>query len=325
MRKTTSMAAVGLVTIGMIGLTAPSSTAAFTTRCVGVGGAVTIPGDLVVPAGQSCTLEGTTVQGTVRVQADADLVMTGATVTGDVVVRGNGYLEADDTQIGGAVTARESFGSRLTDSSVGGAVTTINNTEDFGFLIADGSTLGERVRATGGALDLVSSTVAAQVLGLQAEYTDLHDTVVEGVLRVEGNRLGTVVCDSEVYGAAQLRDNLTGVQLGGDRADGGLGDCVGSSYFGSNVNINANGGGVQVVDNIIRGNLSGTGNDPAPVGHGNRVRGAQQGQFAELAPAASRMTAQRSVEADRGEELREVAQQRAEQAEQQAEDAGAAF
>lgn len=328
MKKSMSIAAAGLLAITVVGMTAPASSAAFTTRCVGVGGAVTIPGDLVVPAGQSCTLNGTTVQGNVRVQANADLVMNEATVVGDVTVRENAYLEATGTSVGGAVNARESFGNWITDSTVGARVTTINNTQDFGFLIVEGSDLGEQVRATGGALDLVSTTVATQVLGLQAEYTDVYDSVVGGNLRVEGNELGSAVCNSEVYGVAQLRDNSTGVQLGGTRADGALANCDGSNYFASNVNINNNADGVWVIDNIVASNLSGTGNDPAPVGEGNRVRGASQGQFADLAApagAAPSFSMQKQAVNERGVELREAAEDRAGRAEQRAERAGAAF
>lgn len=324
-KKSMSIAAAGLLAVTTIGLTATSSSAAFTTRCVGVGGAVTIPGDLVVPAGQSCTLNGTTVTGNVRVQADADLIMNGASVGGNVVVRQNAYLEAEGATVGGAVNATESFGNWIVGSTIGDRATSINNTQDLGFLLLEDTTVGERVRVTGGALDLVSSTVGAQVLGLQADYTDLYDTVVEGNLRIEGNEFGTAICDSEVYGVAQLRDNGVGVQLGGGTAAGAMADCDGSNYFGANVNINDNVGGVWVIDNIIRNNLTGTGNDPAPVGEDNRVRGVVRGQFAEMAPPAPALS-QRSVGvSDRGEQLRELAQERGERAEQSAQRAGAAF
>src|SRR5690606_15784208 len=70
---------------GAIALAAPAN-ADLVTRCVGEGGAVTVPGDLVVPAGKTCWLDGTTVEGNVRVQAGADLIVTGGTLKGSVVV-----------------------------------------------------------------------------------------------------------------------------------------------------------------------------------------------------------------------------------------------
>lgn len=329
MKKMSIIAACALG-VSTVGLTATVGNAAFTTRCVGVGGAVTIPGDLVVPAGESCVLEGTTVTGNVRVQRDADLVVTDSTFGGNVNVAANGYLDATDTSIAGTVVARESFGNMLTDSSVGGAVSAINEGGDYyGFLIVEGSTLGAQVRATGASLDLSSSSVATNVVGLGSDYTDVHDSVVEGNVRVESNAYGSVVCDSEVYGNANFTSNATGVQLGGLTGDGTITDCDGSNYFGSNVNINGTQGGVWVIENIIRGNLAGTSNDPAPVGFDNRVRGEVRGQFADLQEPAAGLsgmgTMSKRAAEPRGEEQLETAQERTEVAQEQAQAAGAAF
>lgn len=328
MKKMSIIAACALG-VTTVGLTATVGNAAFTTRCVGVGGAVTIPGDLVVPAGESCVLDGTTVTGNVRVQRDADLVVTNGTFEGRVNVAANGYFDATETSIAGAVVARESFGNLLTGSSVGGAVSAINEGGDYyGFLIVEGSDLGAQVRATGASLDLQSSTVATNVVGLGSDYTDVHDTVVEGNVRVESNAYGSVVCDSEVYGNANFTTNSTGVQLGGSAGDGAIADCDGSNYFDGNVNVNGTDGGAWVFANIIRGNLAGTGNDPAPVGEDNRVRGALRGQFADLqGPAAlsGLSTSSRTAAQPRVEENLEAAQERLNVAEEEAQEAGQAF
>lgn len=103
------------------------------------------------------------------------------------------------------------------------------------------------------------------------------------------------MCASEVLGNAVWTSNAT-VQLG----DGDLSDaCDQVNYFGGDVTINHNTGGVEVNGNIIRGNLTGTGNDPAPVGDHNRVRGSRGGQFANLAPApqAARSQARSQMQA----------------------------
>lgn len=329
MKKMSIIAACALG-VTTVGLTATVGNAAFTTRCVGVGGAVTIPGDLVVPAGESCVLDGTIVTGNVRVQRDADLVVTGGEFQGNVNVAANGYLDATETSIAGTVAARESFGNLLTDSSVGGAVSAINEGGDYyGFLIVEGTALGAQVRATGASLDLQSATVATNVVGLGSDYADVHDTVVDGNVRVENNVYGSVVCDSEVYGNANFTTNSTGVQLGGSVGGGGIANCDGSNYFGGNVNVNGNEGGVWVIDNIIRGNLAGTGNDPAPVGQDNRVRGELRGQFADLQPASALSSARGSLSAQavepRVEQHREAAQERLDVAEEEAQAAGKAF
>lgn len=338
MKKLSLVAALAMG-VASVGLVAPSANAAFTTTCIGEGGAVTIPGDLVVPAGRSCSLDGTVVQGNVRVAKDADLVVVNGKVQGNVVVNENAFLDAKDTEFSGTFAARESFGSLLTNATVTGAVSTISNTTDEGFLIISDSTLGAQVRATGGSLDLMSSSVATNVLGLDAEYTDLHDSVVGGRLQVDNNALGGVVCASEVYGDATYSGNQDAVQLGGTRANGGASECVGSNFFNKNVSINGTKGGVQVVGNIIRGNLSGTENDPAPIGSGNRVRGTVSGQFttlgtpgaalqarsAKTASVASTESVSLTASEERVQSNRESAKQRLRVAQQDAAQAGKAF
>jgi hypothetical protein len=80
---------------------------------------------------------------------------------------------------------------------------------------------------------------------------------------------------------------------------------------------------VDVTDNIIRGDLTGSGNDPAPTGADNRVRGEASGQFAELAPAARTMSAQSSTQ-DHQQELDDKRAERRGSAEEAAEIAGPA-
>jgi hypothetical protein len=92
-----AFAASALIAAGEMMTLAPTAQASLVTRCVGEGGNVTVPGDLVVPAGQSCWLEGTTVQGNVKVRKNADLVADGATFQGRVHAGKNGYVDVTDT------------------------------------------------------------------------------------------------------------------------------------------------------------------------------------------------------------------------------------
>src|SRR5699024_9935741 len=80
---------------------------------------------------------------------------------------------------------------------------------------------------------------------------------------------GTAVCASEIDGATTFTGNEN-VQLG---TGAGIIDCEDGNYFGDDVTVSDNTGAVDVSGNIIRGDLTGEGNDPAPTGSDNRVRG----------------------------------------------------
>lgn len=285
-----TVAALSVTTLTAAGM---PGQAPFVTRCVGVGGAVTVPGDLVVPAGASCTLEGTTVTGAVRVQAGADLVLVDATVGGNVVLQRDAYLDAVDSTLEGNVANRGGFGTAVENTSLGAYTGTAAEEETQSpFLLGEGAAFGGRVSATGGYVLLESSTVDGWLSGDGIEFTDLVDTVVEGDLTVRDNEFGSLVCAGEVHGDALFSTNQLGVQLGGS---GPLGDCEGQvGYWGGDVQVDGTTGGVAVDDTIVREDLAGEGNDPAPVGDGNRVRGALLGDFADLQPAAPALS-QRAV------------------------------
>lgn len=297
--KRTLTALSGAALIATFGVALPAS-ADLVTRCIGEGGAVTVPGDLVVPAGESCTLDGTIVQGNVRVAPGADLVGTGVTFEGNVNVQGDAYLDLTDSTVAGNVANREGYGVYLDYSSVN-AYNGIGENADT-FLSAIGATFSGKVSATSGAFQLESSEASKAVEVSGAYYSDLLDSVVLGSVSMAGAEYGSVVCGSEVDGDSSFADNAYGVQLG---AGGPLGECdLGSSVWGGNVDVSGTAGDVQVQDNIIRGDLSGEGNDPAPVASDNRVRGELLGQFAE-APAANTprfgTTSMRAAQAARAE------------------------
>lgn len=319
MRTTSALATLALAG-GVIGLAQLPASADLVTRCVGEGGAVTVPGDLVVPANQSCELTGTTVTGNVRVGAGADLVLIDATVGGNVAVAQNGFLDAMGSSVGGTVTNRAGFGTYLDNTSVGAFTGT--GTEDFpNFLLTVEAEVAGRVNVTSGPVVIESSVVDGQLRGRGNESTDVLDSVIGSGLLVTGNDFGSVVCDSEIYGDTRYNNNEYGVQLGGD---GPVLECDGASFWGGNVRVDNTTGGVTVTDNIVAGNLSGDGNDPAPVGEGNRVRGTVSGQFADLQPPAAtpaRMSAQGAPE-DRSAELEAAREARLSTAVQKADRAG---
>src|SRR5690606_27126422 len=124
---------------------------------------------------------------------------------------------------------------------------------------------------------------------------------------------------------ATFTGNSFGVQLG---AGGDLGVCdQGPSVWGGNVTVSDTDGPVKVVDNIIRGNLAGTGNATVTAS-GNRVRGELQGQFAETAGAMRMLRGLRQRDATEAQRARDVVEQlraeRVETAELEAQLAGPA-
>lgn len=300
--------------------TASPASADLVTRCIGTAGAVTVPGDLVVPAGEACTLTGTTVEGTVRVRAGADLVVLDATFKDAVVVAPDGYFDATTSSITGTVTSR-GFGVYLDRSELGRHVhgRAAAGTPTFTYLA--GSSVAGRVDVRTGDLLLDSTQVGGHVSGTGSNFVDVINSTVSGALTVQDNSEGATVCTSEVDGDAHFTGNA-GVQLGvGDL----LSSCTdGANYFGSTVHIADNTDGVSVSHNIIRGDLTGTGNDPAPTGGDNRIRGNATGQFADLAPQAQARARMMAAQPERSTDTRTAAGDRRAEAVAQANAAGPA-
>ncbi|WP_147918464.1 hypothetical protein [Ruania zhangjianzhongii] len=303
MKKRLSSALIGgLVLAGFAGFGSAPAQAALTTHCVGEGGEVTVPGDLVVPQGEACSLENTTINGNVRVSAGADLVGEGVTVNGNIVIRDDAYLDLAESTVDGNVVNRGSFGVYLEGTDVN-AYTTQGTANPESFLWTDGANFNARVAATGGSFLLESSFVEGLVQTTDTQYTDIVDSVVGGTLTVTSAEFGAMVCGSEVDGHATFASVGVAVQLG---ASGALADCAqGPSVWGGNLLVSGTTGTVEVSDNIIRGNLAGTGNDSVAASD-NRVRGDLEGQFAEQEEQSlMQMQREAPAEADAGRELLE--------------------
>lgn len=316
-------AALGAVAAAALVATAPalSSAAGFTTqdgletRCTGVAGPVTVPTNLVVPAGQTCFLQGTVVQGDVDVRAGANLVAeSGATIEGDVLVRRDAYVEVIDGSVAGQTNLRQAFGGYAEGSDL--AVVDVRNS---GFFYTLDVTQADYT-AVNSETSLESSWVAGDITTRGGLLTDVHDTVVEGRLTVREAELGSLLCASEFDDRVVVRDSGGVVQVG----DGIYAGCDGN-VFASSLTLQGNvtDEGTHVSDNVIRGNLACSDNDPAPVGEGNRVRGQATGQCADLQPA---MTGSRFAPqgADRTADTERQLEQRSAQAREAAEKIGPA-
>jgi hypothetical protein len=266
---------------------APAARADLVTYCIGTGGAVTVPNDLYVPAGESCALTGTTVTGNIQVAAGANLVISGGTVSGEIRIAANGYLDASDTTVGGqTVLAAGGFGVFLKDATTGPLALRPKGTATVeGFLFVEHTTVNGGVTANVGEVRLDRTTqVTGNVNTSGAYYTDVHDSFVDGAVSVLNNATGSVVCGSAVRGKATFAGNLGGVQLG---PNGSLDGCASGGYWGRDVSVTNTTGGVTVDDNIINGQLQLGSNSPAAqVAANNRIRGGAVGEHVPAGIAA---------------------------------------
>ncbi|MEU5907235.1 hypothetical protein ABZ780_23075 [Micromonospora sp. NPDC047467] len=320
-RTVVKLATVSAVVAASVFAVAPTAHADLVTHCVGTGGAVTVPNDLLVPAGKSCSLTGTTITGNVTVAAGGNLVVTGGRVSGEVRVAADGYLDATDTTVDGPVVlAAGGYGVFLSDAQTGTVTVRPKGSATIdSFLFVEESTIAGHVNASAGEVRLDRGTqVQRNVSSTGTYYTDVHDSFVDGTLSVLNSATGSVVCGSAVRGRATFAGNLGGVQLG---PNGGLDSCASGGYWGGDVSITSTTGGVTVDDNIINGQLTVTSNNPAAqVAENNRIRGGVTGDQA----TATTNRAARVANPDREEAGEQRAEVRRTSAEREASEAGAA-
>jgi hypothetical protein len=306
-RRSIAALAVMTATAGLGVVFATPASAGLTTHCVGDAGAVTVPGDLLVPAGKSCVLDGTVVTGEVTVEPGANLVVTGGTFSKNVRVADDGFFDALDTTIGGNIALADAYGTFLAGGLVHGNVQVDADAhpERVTYAYISGVQVKGDVTATAGEVFAEDSLLDKKVTGTNVSYVDLNGVVVGSDLSVTGSDLGSVFCGGEVYGDAVYTTNSGKLQIG---ADGPVTRCAEASYWGGDLTVSANTADLRVGNNIVRGNLSGTDNAPAPTGEGNRVRGTVSGQFAQL--AASPQAVSGAMSADRGVALEAKSEQR---------------
>ncbi|MEU7591015.1 hypothetical protein AB0A95_32565 [Micromonospora sp. NPDC049230] len=320
-RTVAKLATVSAVVAASVFAVAPTAHADLVTHCIGTGGAVTVPNDLLVPAGESCALTGTTITGNVTVAAGGNLVVAGGRISGEVRVAADGYLDATETSVDGQVVlAAGGYGLFFKDARSGNVTVRPKGTATIdSFLFVEQSTIAGTVTAGAGEVRIDRGTqVQRNVSSTGTYYTDVHDSFVDGTLSVLNSATGSVVCGSAVRGRATFAGNLGGVQLG---PNGTLDSCASGSYWGTDVSVTSTTGGVTVDDNIINGGLTVTSNDPAAqVAANNRIRGGVTGEQA----AASSNRAARVAAPDREDAGDQRAETRRTSAVQEATAAGAA-
>jgi hypothetical protein len=265
--------ALAAVVVGSVAAAGPSQ-AGLVTSCTGTAADLTVPGDLFVPAGQSCELTNVIINGSATVRANANLLLTGSTVNGPLTVQANGFFSAERSTLTGAARFNAAFGGFVEGGTVGGNVIVTGP----GFFYSVRTVHQGGIASTGGETYLESGRVARAISTTGDLLTDLYDTVVQGTVTVDAASLGSVVCASEIDGAASFTGGGT-VQLGGDTPVDGCGFDV----FAAGVTAAGN-SDVHVVGTVVRGALDCAGNATAPDGADNRLRGGATGQCADLAP-----------------------------------------
>lgn len=316
LRAAGSVAAAALLAgAAAVAIAAPSQ-AALTTTCIGSAGAVTVPGNLVVPAGEACELSGTIVEGTTTVRGGADLVLLDdAELQGAVTVQADGFIASEESSVSGALNLRSAFGGYLVDSTAGDVV----DARSGSYFYSQGSSHAGEVSSRGGELYLEDATVDAAVSSRNDVYADVYNSTLAGDLLVSGVTDGALFCTSEIDGDAVYRSSAGAIQIG---AQTPLPDC-GFNVFGGNLTINANTGDIQFSDNVVRGDLACKDNTNAPAGEGNRIRGEATGQCAEIAPADAPVTAFKA-QRDRAATAEDKLETRLDQAEKAVDEAGPA-
>jgi hypothetical protein len=300
MRRLAAVAlCVGAMTVVPLVMFAPTATADLVTYCVGSGGAVTVPGDLFVPPGESCALDGTTVTGNVRLAAGSNLVVTGGTFQKEVQVAADAYFDATATTVGSQIVlAPGGFGAFLRDTTTGNLVVQPKGEATTeGFLFIDHVTVNGTLTSSAGEVRVDNgSQLTGNVSTAGTFYTDLRDSFVDGTVSVSGASAGSLVCGSAVQGTSTFAGNQSGVQLG---PNGALAGCATGNYFGRDVNVSNTTGAVRVDDNIINGKLVFSANNPtATVAPTNRIRGGIAGDHQDPAATSAMVVPSRPTTSD---------------------------
>jgi hypothetical protein len=196
-----------------------------------------------------------TVPGGVVVPDGEVCELAGTRVLGSVRVGTGAALFAEGIDLGGSLDVRGDADVSLDRGEIAGSV---------------------KANRAGAAVFAQRLTVAGTLEARGADILDLRDSVVEGNFYVRDTREGSLFCGNTLNGNSEFTGNSGQLTLGA-----GDGFCDGNRIDG-NVKVAGNRGFTEIGDNDVGGNLTCSGNDPAPAGGGNRVEGNREGQCAAL-------------------------------------------
>ena len=209
---------------------APSSTRA--SACNGTLGAITV--ELVnVPAGATCTLNGTRVHGDVKVARGATVVTNGARIGGNVQAEdANTVAISANTVVIGDVQAKRRAAVRIANSTIDGNL----QVEEAG---ASLQSTGNRI---GGDLQVVkaaSATIGTTTVNGNLQLTENSGALasdgatVRGNLQVVKNRGGVTLTNNRVQQVLECKENVPAPTGIGNVAGELTGQCA---TLGSNGN-----------------------------------------------------------------------------------------
>jgi hypothetical protein len=274
-RRWRLLSVLAIVNLAAVGLVATPSNAQVVT-CNSSLSDQTVTATLVVPSGAACLLTNVEVNGRADVQAGADLFLESSRIRGPLTVLTSSFVQANDSRVDGMTTLTNAFGLYSTSSRFDRLVDA-----EGGFIFSDDSTHWGGVRSENGETVIEQGVVLGSVWTSGDRLTDLFDTAVFGPVSVTASEYGSVVCHMGAALSVTVRNSSGVIQLG---TAGPITSC-GFNLMGSLGVFDNVGANIQITGNFIAGNLSCTGNNPAPSGSGNLVGGSRTGQCASLVPA----------------------------------------
>lgn len=168
MKRSLAAFATGGMLLSALVLAAPAASAEERV-CTGTIGAATLD-DVVVPAGATCTLTGTTLEGNLKVERGATAVVSGARIDGNIQSQGHRSVTVTDTRVGGSIQLEQGGAVTLRDNRVTGDVQLFTNTS--GAKAVDANTIGgnlqckENTPAPTGSRNVVDGNAEDQCRGL---------------------------------------------------------------------------------------------------------------------------------------------------------------
>lgn len=104
--------------------------------CRGTLGAITVSGNLVVPAGATCTLKGTKVKGNVEVKRNGYLLANNIRVDGNVQAENHKRLVVHNySRVDGNIQAKQGGGGLIRNVTVDGDIQLFSNTKNTRFQV----------------------------------------------------------------------------------------------------------------------------------------------------------------------------------------------
>lgn len=159
-----------VILVAVAALVLPAPAAADDETCTGTIGAQTVDGNVIVPDGESCALDGTVVTGNVLVGVGATLDASDASIDGNIQDDNNdaGDVAVTDSAVGGNVQLEQGAGATIVRTNIDGDLQLESNEQA---LEADGNTIGGNLQAnqnTGG-LTITDNTIGGN---LQCQSND---------------------------------------------------------------------------------------------------------------------------------------------------------